>query len=81
MFLLLQYNVSNNADFMMDVFKYNDRVVRVETPGTYNHYINMSGITSTNLRLDFFIRSTDEVRLNNIKLFSLKVQLRKVFLN
>jgi hypothetical protein len=69
---LLQYNVSNNADFMMDVFKYNDRVVRVETPGTYNHYINMSGITSTNLWLDFFIRSTDEVRLNNIKLFSIQ---------
>jgi hypothetical protein len=69
---LLQYNVTNNADFMMDVFKYNDRVDRVNTPGTYNHYINMSGITSTNLWLDFFIRSTDEVRLNNIKLFSIQ---------
>lgn len=69
---LLQYNVSNNADFMMDIYKYNDRVVRVNTPGTYNHLIDMSGITSTNLWVDFFIRSTDEVRLNNIKLFSIQ---------
>ena len=69
---LLQYNVTNNADFMMDIYKYNDRVTRVNAPGTYNHYIDMSGITSTNLWLDFFIRSTDEVRLNNIKLFSIQ---------
>jgi hypothetical protein len=69
---LLQYDVTNNADFMMDIYKYNDRVTRVNTSGTYNHYIDMSGITSTNLWLDFFIRSTDEVRLNNIKLFSIQ---------
>jgi hypothetical protein len=70
--LLLQYNVSNNADFIMDVFKYNSRVIRVNTPGTYNHILDISGITSTNLWLDFFIKSEDEVRLNNIKLFSIQ---------
>lgn len=67
---LVQYNIEGN-DFNCELYKNNERIKSINQSGKYSDIIDFSGETSNDTWVNLFVKSTDEVRLNNIKLFSL----------
>ena len=70
---LMQFNVeSESNDFIMDMFLNDRHINRYNFNGVYNEKLDFIDLSPNESWVDFFIRSTDEVRLNNIKLFSIQ---------
>jgi hypothetical protein len=66
----IKYDVESvNDNFTIDMFKNNERVRTIRGGGVYNNIIDFAGLNENETWINFFIKSTDEVRLNNVKIF------------
>jgi hypothetical protein len=69
----MQFNIdSDSNNFILDMYLNNNHINRYDTNGKYNEKLDFINLSPNESWVDFFIRSTDEVRLNNIKLFSIQ---------
>lgn len=69
---LIQFNVDNGSNnFIMDMYLNSNYINRFDSNGKYSEKLDFNNLSPNESWVDFFIRGTDEVRLNNIKLFSI----------
>lgn len=69
---LLQFNVENvNNDFFIDVYKNNEYVRRIDDVGIHTDKVDFIGLNEEQSWVNLFVKSNSEVKINNLKLFSL----------
>lgn len=67
---MVQFNI-DGVDFSCDLHKNNKRINLYSGNGKYSEIIDFSGDTTDNTWINFSLKSSNEVKLKNIKLFQL----------